>query len=112
MKANTITLMAAAFACGLCISQAANDCGSYPERIYARLYFGKRTVVEEPVIGYVHAIPSVENFMMEWYRPSESALDPIPSEDWFPLLGDLFEVEARITLELVGALRLDYFSAG
>jgi len=112
MKANTITLMAAAFACGLCISQAANECSSYPERIDARLYFVKRTVSEEPVIGYVHAIPSVENFLMEWYRPSESALDPIPSEDWFPLLGDLFEVEARITLELVGALRLDYFSAG
>ncbi len=91
---------------------AANDCARYPEQIDGRLFFIKRTVTNEPLVGYAHAIPSAENLMMEWFRPSESSLDPVPAEEWFPLLGDLFEVEARITLELVGTMRLDFFSAG
>lgn len=91
---------------------AANNCESYPQQIEARLYCIKRTVGSEPLLGYPHTIPSVENLTMEWYKPSESSLDPVPAEEWFPLLGDLFEVEARIRIELIGNLRVDYFSAG
>jgi hypothetical protein len=88
--------------------EAANDCSLYPNQIDARMYFYKRNPFGDEVSSYVHQIPSVETLQLEWNKPTENSLDPLPSEEWFPLLGELTDVQVTILVDLIGSLRLDY----
>ncbi len=89
-------------------AEAANDCSLYPNQIDGRMYFYKRNPFENPVIGYVHQIPNVEPLQLEWNKPTENSLDPLPGEEWFPMLGELTDVQVTINVELSGDLRLDF----